>query len=218
MFTNREEAGNLLAEKLINYCNNKEAVIVTIPRGGVPVGSIMSKKLNLPLEIVLSKKIGHPFNKEYAIGAVTLKNRILSDSILGISKLYIEEETERVRAILKQRYDLYYKTKNPLELKGKIVILVDDGVATGNTLISSIKLIQFQKPSSIIIALPVASLSALKNIKKNSNVTNVICLLAPRDFRAVGQFYEEFNQVSDAEVVKLLKEANDNFQLNYSNS
>lgn len=219
MFVNREEAGNLLTEKLINYSNNTEAVIVTIPRGGVPIGSVISKKLNIPLEIVLSKKIGHPFNKEYAIGAVTLKNRILSDSILGVSKSYIEEETERVRAILKQRHELYYgTTKKPLELKDKIIILVDDGVATGNTLISSIELIQFQKPSSIIVALPVASPSALKNIKKNLNVTSVICLLAPRDFRAVGQFYEEFNQVSDTEVIQLLKEANDNFQSNYSNS
>lgn len=216
MFTNREEAGNLLAKKLISYYNNAEAVIVTIPRGGVPVGSVMAKKLHLPLEIVLSKKIGHPFNKEYAIGAVTLKNRILSDSVLGVSKLYIEEETERVRAILKQRYQLYYNTKKPLELKNKIIILVDDGVATGNTLISSVELIQLQEPSSIIVALPVASPSALKSIKKLPNVLTTICLLAPRDFRAVGQFYEEFNQVSDTEVIKLLKEANDNFKLIYS--
>ncbi len=218
MFANREEAGNLLAEKLINYCNNTEAVIVAIPRGGVPVGSVMSKKLNLPLEIVLSKKIGHPFNKEYAVGAVTLKNRILSDSNLGISKLYIEEETERVRAILKQQYQLYYGTKKPINLKGKIVILVDDGVATGNTLISSIDLIQLQEPSSIIVALPVASHTALKNIKNMPNVLLTVCLLVPRDFRTVGQFYDEFNQVSDTEVIKLLKEASDNFQLNYSNS
>ena len=216
MFANREEAGNLLAEKLINYSNNTEAVIVTIPRGGVPVGSVMAKKLHLPLEIVLSKKIGHPFNKEYAIGAVTLKNRILSDSVPGVSKLYIEEETERVRAILKQRYQLYYNTKKPLELKNKIVILVDDGVATGNTLISSFELIQLQKPSSIIVALPVASPSALNNIKKLPNVFITICLLAPRDFRAVGQFYEEFNQVSDTEVINLLKEVNDNFQFSYT--
>jgi len=216
MFANREEAGNLLAEKLINYCNNGEAVIVAIPRGGVPVGSVMSKKLNLPLEIVLSKKIGHPFNKEYAIGAVTLKNRTLSDSNLGISKLYIEEETERVRAILKQRYQLYYGTKKPIKLKGKIVILVDDGVATGNTLISSIDLIQLQEPSSIIVALPVVSHTALKNIKNMPNVLLTVCLLVPRDFRAVGQFYEEFNPVSDIEVVKLLKETNDNFQLSFS--
>ncbi|WP_299526513.1 phosphoribosyltransferase [uncultured Lutibacter sp.] len=218
MFVNREEAGNLLADKLMNYCNNSDAVIVAIPRGGVPVGSAMSKKLNLPLEIVLSKKIGHPFNKEYAIGAVTLKNRILGDSVLGISKLYIEEETERVRTILKKRYQLYYSTKKPIELKGKTVILVDDGVATGNTLISSIKLIQLQKPSSMIVALPVSSPSALKNIKKLPNILSIICLFAPRDFRAVGQFYDEFNQVNDTEVIKLLKEANDNFQLNYSNS
>ena len=217
MFTNREEAGNLLAEKLINFSNNTEAIVVTIPRGGVPVGCAVAKKLNLPLEIVLSKKIGHPFNKEYAIGAVTLKNRVLSDSVPGISKLYIEDETKRVRKVLKERYEWYYKNKKPEVLKDKIVILVDDGVATGNTLISSIELIQLEDPLSIIVALPVAPSSALKNIKALPSVETTICLLVPRNFRAVGQFYEDFTQVSDQKVVKLLKEANDNFQLNYSN-
>lgn len=217
MFVNRNEAGNLLAKELVNYYNNVNAIIVTIPRGGVPVGYSISKKLNLPLEIVLSKKIGHPSNKEYAIGSVTLESRILSDLISGISKLYIDEETERVRAILKQRYQQYYKVKEPLTLKDKIVILVDDGVATGNTLMSSIKLIQLQQPLSIIVALPVAPSSALKKIKELPNVENTICLLTPTNFRAVGQFYENFNQVSDTEVIKLLKEANDNLQLNYSN-
>lgn len=218
MFTNREEAGNLLAEKLINFSNNAKAIVVTIPRGGVPVGYVIAKKLNLPLEIVLSKKIGHPFNKEYAIGAATLKNRILSDLVPGVSKLYIEDETKRVRKVLEQRYEWYYKNKEPQSFKDKIVILVDDGVATGNTIISSIELIQLEEPSSIIVALPVAPSSALKNIKALSYVETTICLLVPRNFRAVGQFYEDFNQVSDQKVLELLQQANDNFQLNYSNS
>jgi len=218
MFTDREEAGNLLAEKLINFSNHTEAIVVTIPRGGVPVAHAVAKKLNLPLEIVLSKKIGHPFNKEYAIGAATLKNRVLSDSIPGVSKLYIEDETKRVRNVLKERYEWYYIDKKPQVLKDKIVILVDDGAATGNTLISSIELIQLEEPSSIIVALPVASSSAFKTIKGLPSVENTICLLVPRNFRAVGQFYEDFNQVSDKEVVKLLKKANDNFQLDYTSS
>jgi len=213
MFTNREEAGKLLVNKLINYKDNKEVVIVAIPRGGVPVGYELTKKLNVPLEIVLSKKIGHPFNKEYAIGAVTLENSILSDAAKEVSPVYIYDETEHVRALLKQRLYLYYGEKKPLPLKDKIVILVDDGIATGNTIISCIQLIQLQKPSKIIVALPVAPNSALRKIREMPEVNEVICLSAPVDFQAVGQFYEEFDQVNDNEVIEILKKANETFSL-----
>lgn len=111
MYINREEAGNLLAEKLINYKNSKNTIIVAIPRGGVPIGYEIAEKLNLPLEVALSKKIGHPFNKEFAIGAVTLESRILSDEADTVSKEYIEEETERIRNLLKKRVELYYGSK-----------------------------------------------------------------------------------------------------------
>lgn len=210
MFTNRVEAGNLLAEKLIEYKDNKDAIIVTIPRGGLPIGYTIAKKLNLPLEIVLSKKIGHPLHKEFAIGAITLQNRILDPSATDVSKVYLEEETERIRALLKQRHQWYYGNKLPLTLVGKIIIVVDDGVATGNTLISSIELIKQQNPSQIIVALPVSPYSTLKKIETLTEVDKVICLLTPENFYAVGQFYEKFNQVSDKEVVRLLKEANAN--------
>jgi putative phosphoribosyl transferase len=216
MFTNREEAGKLLTNKLINYKDNKEVVVVAIPRGGVPVGYELTKKLNVPLEIVLSKKIGHPFNKEYAIGAVTLENSILSDAAKEVSPVYIYDETEHVRALLKQRHHLYYGEKKPLPLKDKIVILVDDGIATGNTIISCIQLIQLQKPSKIIVALPVAPNSALRKIREMSEVNEVICLSAPIDFQAVGQFYEEFDQVNDNEVIDILKKANEPFSLKKS--
>lgn len=207
MFTNREEAGKLLANKLTNYKDNKDVVIVAIPRGGVPVGYELSKKLNAPLEIVLSKKIGHPFNKEYAIGAVTLDNSILSDAAKEVSPVYIYDETEQVRALLKQRHNLYYGEEKPLALKDKTVILVDDGIATGNTINSCIQLIQLQKPSKIIVALPVAPNSALRKIREMPEVNEVICLSAPVNFQAVGQFYEEFDQTNDKEVVELLNKA-----------
>ncbi len=215
MFTNREEAGILLADKLINYSNAKNTVIASIPRGGVPVGFEIAKKLNLPLEIVLSKKIGHPFNKEYAIGAVTLKSRIINDSVPGISKVYIEEETNKIRKLLNQRYQLFYGDKTPIEFKDKTVIVVDDGIATGSTLISSIELIKMQKPSKIIVALPVAPTGSLNKVKTLEGVDLTICLLIPRNFQAVGQFYEEFNQVSDQEVMELLKKAKNSLNLNY---
>ena len=216
MFTNREEAGKLLANKLTNYKDNNEVVIVAIPRGGVPVGYEIANKLNVPIEIVLSKKIGHPFNKEYAIGAVTLENSILSDAAKEVSPVYIYDETEQVRALLKQRHQLYYGEKKPMTLKDKIVVLVDDGIATGNTIISCIQLIQLQKPSKIVVALPVSPNSALRKIREMPEVNEVICLSAPVNFQAVGQFYEEFDQVNDNEVVALLKKANKDF--NFKNS
>jgi len=213
MFKNREESGILLADKLVNYSNNKDTVIVAIPRGGVPVGYQICKKLNLPLEIVLSKKIGHPFNKEYAIGAVTLDSYISSEAVPGISNLYIEKEIKKIRSVLKQRQQLFYGSKKPINLKNKTVIIVDDGVATGNTLIASIELIKIAAPLKIIVALPVAPPSALKKIKALPAVNVTICLLEPRNFQAVGQFFEEFKQIDDAQVIDLLKKANTNLKI-----
>lgn len=214
MFTNRKEAGNLLVKKLINYKNRNDVLIVSIPRGGVPVGAEIAEKLNVPLEIVLSKKIGHPLNKEYAIGAVTLKNSIITEGFGDVSKTYIEDEIKHIRTLLKQRFQNYYGTKKPMSFKDKTIIIVDDGVATGNTLISSIQLIELEKPSKIIVALPVAPKNALKRIKELTAVTTIICLLTPIIFNAVGQFYRNFNQVSDQEVINLLNKSASNRQSN----
>jgi predicted phosphoribosyltransferase len=214
MFKDRTDAGLLLVKKLSNYHNNKDAVVVTIPRGGIPLGYVIAKGLHLPLELVLSKKIGHPLHKEFAIGAVTLTDRILSDAANDISRIYIEEETIRIRTILKERQDGYYDTRKPISFKNKIVIVVDDGVATGNTLMSSIKLIEKQKPSQIIVALPVGPPSVIEKIKNIPYVNDTICLLVPENFRAVGQFYKNFDPIKDNEVVTLLEKANTTFQLN----
>jgi predicted phosphoribosyltransferase len=213
-FRNRTEAALLLSKKLKKYSNNKNAIIVTIPRGGLPIGHTIAKQLHLPLDLVLSKKIGHPYNKEYAIGAVTLNDRILSDDVQTIPQEYIDEETKRIRAVLNERHKKYYNTDKTQSLKNKIVILVDDGVATGHTLISCIKLIEKQDPSQIIVALPVAPPSVIKKINDLPSVNETLCLLKPNDFYAVGQFYEEFEQVTDSEVVKLLKDANNISKIN----
>jgi predicted phosphoribosyltransferase len=216
MFTNREEAGKLLANKLMDYKDNDHVVILAIPRGGVPIGYELAKKLHAPLDVVLSKKIGHPFNREYAIGAVTSKSIILSDAASEVSKAYIDNETEQIRDLLKKRYESYHGDNEPIELNNKTVILVDDGVATGNTLISCVQLIASENPSKIIVALPVAPPSALKKIKEMPEVNEAICLSTPVNFQAVGQFYEAFSQVNDKEVIALLKKANENFRLKKS--
>ena len=118
MYLDRNEAGNLLASKLEKY-SNTDAIVLAIPRGGIPIGFVISQKLNLPLEVVLSKKIGHPLHKEYAIGAVTLKSSILSDAAADISPVYINGEIENIRSLLKKRYYDYFGDKKPLKLKGK---------------------------------------------------------------------------------------------------
>lgn len=204
MFKNRVEAAKLLLKKLTRFANHKEVVILTIPRGGVPIGKILSDSLNVPLDLVLSKKIGHPFHKEFAIGAVTFSDIILRPESAEVPKVYIDKETKRIRELLDKRQKLYYGKRKPIDLTNKIVIITDDGVATGNTLISCIKLIKKQNPKEIIVALPVSPPGTLKTIKELKEVNEVLCLLIPDNFFAVGQFYEDFSPVSDNEVINLL--------------
>ncbi|MFI0431115.1 phosphoribosyltransferase [Mariniflexile sp. HMF6888] len=206
MYADRNEAGKLLAVKLEKY-SKTDAIILAIPRGGIPLGFIISEKLNLPLEAVLSKKIGHPLHKEYAIGAVTLKNSVLSDAAADISPLYINEEIKNIRSLLKKRYTYYYEDRKPLQLKGKILVIVDDGIATGNTMLSIIKMLHDEKPNKIVVAIPVASNDAIKKLQASTFVDEVICPLVPDYFQSVGQFYQDFDQVDDNEVKQLLKKA-----------
>lgn len=206
MFKDRIEAARLLADKLYSY-KDKNAIILAIPRGGVPMGYIIAKQLHLPLEVVLSKKIGHPLHKEFAIGAVTLNSQVFSDAASEVSPSYIDDEIKRIRALLTKRYNDYYGEKTPLQLKNKILIIVDDGIATGNTMISTIKMLQKENPEKIVVAIPVSSQSALQKLKNTPFIDEVVCLLTPTNFRAVGQFYENFDQVDDLEVKALLNSA-----------
>ena len=206
MFKDRNDAGKQLAEKLMGY-KNKEVVVVAIPRGGLPLGNIVAKALNAPLDVVLTKKIGHPINKEYAIGAVSIGNKYITDSVAA-SLSYIDEETRRIRDILRQRQDQYYKNSKPKDLKDKIVIIVDDGVATGSTMLATIALINDEDPSRLIVAVPVSSVSAGEKLSNSPFVDEVVCLHTPKDFRAVGQFYEVFEPVLDKRAIQILEESN----------
>jgi len=196
----RIEAGLLLAEKLKKY-HNSNSVVLAVPRGGVPIGYEIAKKLQLPLDIVLSKKIGHPNNKEFAIGAVSLDSMII-DEHPGIPNTYIDEEITRLRKLLKEKYKLYMGNRAPIDIKGKNVILVDDGIATGNTLLASINMLRKSKPAKIIVAVPVLPYSTLNIFEQNTD--EFVYLIASRSFRGVGGFYEDFNQVEDNEVIKIL--------------
>ncbi len=205
MFKDRIDAGTQLADKLLEF-KSQNVVVLAIPRGGLPLGAIVAKALNALLDVALTKKIGHPSNKEYAIGAVSLENIILSDAV-GVTKGYIEEETTRLRKKLKERHNQYYKNNVPQNIKDKTVIIVDDGIATGNTILVTIELVKMQNPNKIIVAIPVAPLSTVRKLENSPEIDEVICLETPYNFHAVGQFYEEFYQVSDQEAIQLLEES-----------
>jgi len=205
MFKDRYDAAQQLARKLIKYKNNPNTVIIAIPRGALEIGYVLAKELHLPLDVVLIKKIGAPGNPELAIGALSMHSRILDPSF-SVDMKYVEEETMRLKNLLKERYKNYYKKNKPIDLKNKIVILTDDGIATGNTMFAAVNLIQEQEPQKIIIALPVGPTDTIKQLKEKVDI--VICLLTPEPFYAIGAFYQNFAQVDDTEAIRLLHEAN----------
>lgn len=196
MFQNRIEAGLLLAAKLRKY-KNDPGIVLAVPRGGVPVAYAVAKELGFPIEVILTKKIGHPVNKEYAIGAASLTDYFIIPHE-NISEEYMQQEVERIRARLKEMYKIFMDDREPENLKGKTVIVIDDGIATGNTLMGTVNVLRKSKPGKIVIAVPVASKSAVN--KLSGEVDKVIALLIPEEFYGVGAFYEDFEQVSDEEV------------------
>jgi len=200
----RKEAGMLLSEKLEKY-QNSDTIILAVPRGGVPVGYEIAKNLNLPLDIILSKKIGHPSNKEFAVGAVSLDS-IIIDELLDIPMDYIEHEIKHLRESLQDQYNLYMDNRKPTDVKGKIVIIVDDGIATGNTLLASIEMLRKNKPKKIVVAVPVVPFDTVKVFQKKAD--EFVYLIASKNFRGVGGFYEDFDQVNDGEVIRMLGVAN----------
>ena len=201
-FTNRSAAGRALARALKPFCNNN-CVVLAIPRGGVPVAAAVARELNVPLQVWLSKKIGHPRQKEYAIGAVTLSNVYLIPHE-EVPEEYLASEIKAVRQRL-QEMQQRFGVADAKALKGKTAVLVDDGIATGNTLMAAVRLLRQQEPARILIAVPVAARQAQELLAPE--VDELICLHTPELFTGVGAFYEDFEQTSDEEVVALLQAA-----------
>lgn len=201
IFKDRIDAAKQLVNKLQAY-KNCNGIVLAVPRGGVPLGELIAKELHLPLDLLLSKKIGHPMNKEYAIGAVTLFGHTLNENANDIDKNYIESAIIEIKQNLKARQKKFMGDKNLPSLKNKIAIIVDDGIATGQTLIAGIKLLREQHPDKIVVAVPVAAYDSYERIAKL--VDDIICLHTPEQFDGVGAFYENFEQVSDEEVIAIL--------------
>ena len=205
MFKDRKQAGELLAMKLSKYRDNPQVVILGIPRGGVETAFYLASALKAPLDVIIIKKIGYPGNEELAIGAATIDNFELDKELAkNVSKEYIEKEVQEKQQQAKERYAFLNKNKPVLSLKNKIVIVADDGMATGATMMMAVKVIHQQQPKKVIVAVPVASLEAVNKLQK---LAEVICLEQPMFFMAIGQFYEQFEPVEDEEVKKLLEKA-----------
>ncbi|WP_207514116.1 phosphoribosyltransferase [Longitalea luteola] len=200
MFQDRMDAGLALSRHLHHY-KNVDGVTLAVPRGGVPVALPVARILNLPLEIILSKKIGHPLHKEFAIGAVSLTGQVIAPNAFA-SDEYIKEETENIREQLKAMYAKFMGDKKATPVKDKIVIIIDDGVATGHTLLSTVEMIRNSAPKKIVIAVPVAAQQAAQKLSEVCD--EFVCVWIPSQFRSVGEFYENFTQVTDEEVIEML--------------
>ena len=205
-FENRKDAGKRLAKILLEY-QGKDAVVFAIPRGGVVIAYEIVKLLGASLDIIIPRKIGAPGNQELAIGAVTedgttiLNTRLVT--MLDISEEYIEaEKTKQIKEI-KRRIKTYRGDQPQRDLEGKIVILVDDGIATGATVRAAIHSLRKSNPASIIVAVPVGPPDTIQELKQE--VDRLICLITYEPFFAIGQFYTDFSQVPDSDVITLLK-------------
>ena len=206
-FVDRVDAGKRLASALKGF-SGKHGVVLAIPRGGVVVGYVIAKALNLPLDVIIPRKIGAPNNPELAIGAVAEDGTaILDDNLikyLGVSREYIKEETERQKQEIERRLKLYRQDMSYPDLKGLDVIVVDDGIATGSTMKAALASVKNRGAASITVAVPVGPPSTIEEL--NEMADRVVCLYTPQYFQAIGEFFTDFSQTSDEEVIKLLKE------------
>ena len=214
MFKNRMEAGRRLADVIESYGPFENPIVLALPRGGVPVGYEIAKRLHAPLDVVIVRKLGAPFNEEFAIGALVEgdpERVVLNEEAiyrLGITKEYLDRVIRKEKAELSRRQQLYRGSATSLEnLANKTVILTDDGIATGYTMKAALAAIREQRPHRLVVAVPVAPADVLPEMERLAD--KVVVLETPEPFWAVGAHYEIFDQTSDEEVIELLKKANE---------
>jgi putative phosphoribosyl transferase len=204
-FRDRVDAGRQLADRLTRLAD-EEPVVVGLPRGGVPVATEIARELKAPLDIVLVRKVGAPHRSELAVGAVgedgvTVRNRGILDE-LGLSWEDLEEQVRRERAEVIRRAHSLRPNRPRVELTDRTVIIVDDGIATGSTVVAAMRVVRSLGARRIVLAVPVAPADTLAQLSELAD--EVVCLLTPARFRAVGQWYSDFRQVPDDEVRALL--------------
>jgi putative phosphoribosyl transferase len=206
-FRDRKEAGGALAD-LLRPLMPPDTVVLAIPRGGVDVAAVIAERLDLPLDIVVPRKLGAPGNPELGLGAVADGVRVLDDRLirsLSVSVDYLEEETERQTAEIRRRTEAYREGRPPAVVEGRTALVVDDGVATGGTAAAAIRWAKRAGASEVVFAAPVAPREAVRRLEDEAD--RVVVLSTPPHFFAVGQWYVDFPQVSDDRVVALLRAA-----------
>ncbi len=205
MFIDRDDAGRQLAEKLKKYGGRKDVVVVALPRGGVVLGRVVADALKAPLDIVVPRKIGAPGNEEYAIGALTeAGHAVWNEQERALAgDAYIERTVEAELAEARRRLDLYRSGLPPRDLKDRTVIIVDDGIATGYTIRAAIETVRSEGPARVVAAVPVAPPDSAEAVAKL--VDEAVILETPALFWAIGSFYDEFGQVDDDTVIKLMR-------------
>ncbi len=206
LFRDRDDAGQQLAERLAPLKDEPNVLVLGIPRGGVVVASVIANALNAPMDIFIAHKVGAPFNPELAIGALTSTGDILLDedliAELGFPQTQVNAEIAHERSEIARRLELFRKGRAPLDVAGKIVIIVDDGVATGSTMLAALHALRKLAPERLILAIPVGPPETVQRLARFCD--QVVVLETPDPFWAVGRFYGDFQQTGDDQVIELL--------------
>ena len=203
-FRDRTEAGSLLGERLRRLGVPHDPVVLALPRGGVPVAAEVALALGAPLDVLVVRKLGAPGHEELAIGAIAPGVRVLNEALireLGLSPAELATIEARARAELERRERLYGRAQPPPQIEGRTAILVDDGLATGSTMLAALSSVRAARPAAVLVAVPVADLEICRMLGAE---VEVVCLLTPHPLGAVGAYYEDFSQTGDAEVRALL--------------
>jgi predicted phosphoribosyltransferase len=209
LFVNRRDGGTVLADLLKRYVNRPDVLVLALPRGGVPVAFEVARALNAPLDVFVVRKLGVPGQEELAMGAIATGGaRVLNHDVigyLGLSREVIDRVIAREKKELERRERIYRGDRGPVDVKGRTVILVDDGLATGSTMRAAVAALRKEHPSRIVVAVPVAAPEACEELK--SEVDETVCAATPRPFLGVGRWYRDFWQTTDEEVHELLAQA-----------
>jgi putative phosphoribosyl transferase len=210
MFKNRQDAGRRLAARLLKY-KDERPVVLALPRGGVPVAYEVATTLNAPFDVVVVRKLGAPGEPELGIGAVVdgeHPQSVLNEEVvrlLGVSDDYVNREVARELREIRRRQESYRSGRSPEGIEGRTAIVIDDGIATGGSVRAALRGVRRSNPRRLILAVPVAPPETVESLQPE--VDDLVCLSMPVFFHAVGQFYEDFRQTTDEEVVELLKAA-----------
>ena len=207
VFRDRRHAGQVLAQSLSGYARRSDVLVLGLPRGGVPVAFEVAQALYAPLDVFIVRKLGVPGHEEYAMGAIASGGvRVLNTNVIhvmGISEAALESVTAAEQAELARREALYRENRPPAVVTSRSVILVDDGLATGATMLAAVKALKAQHPARIVVAVPTASPEVCEQMSHDAD--EVVCATKPEPFRAVGRWYENFDQTTDEEVRELLE-------------